>query len=201
MIGKFKLMIADVVVVSCSAVAASLVGNSAAAASFAQFLKLSEAASAFVGFFVMNIADCFFILDGFLSLESGFCELWWYNCPSFVRFLMRHPQPRHHGWTWRRARKQQLHPGTWWRRRRFPLAACLKSTPSFLTMLVKRGKKRRSEKVMRTLFCWCVGCRGENTIVVRCGSGWTALDLSASLRCRTSVPVHPVLLGGGGASG
>ena len=29
-----------------------------------------------------------------------------------------------------------------------------------------------------------------NTIVVRCGSGWTALDLSASLRGRTSVPVH-----------
>ena len=27
-------------------------------------------------------------------------------------------------------------------------------------------------------------------MVVRCGSGWTALDLSASLRCRTSVPVH-----------
>ena len=29
-----------------------------------------------------------------------------------------------------------------------------------------------------------------NTMVVRCGSGWTALDLSASLRCRTSVPVR-----------
>ena len=29
-----------------------------------------------------------------------------------------------------------------------------------------------------------------NTMVVRCGSGWTARDLSASLRCRTSVPVH-----------
>ena len=27
-------------------------------------------------------------------------------------------------------------------------------------------------------------------MVVRCGSGWTARDLSASLRCRTSVPVH-----------
>ena len=31
--------------------------------------------------------------------------------------------------------------------------------PVLLTMLVKRGKKRRSEKVMGTLFCWCVGCR------------------------------------------
>ena len=29
-----------------------------------------------------------------------------------------------------------------------------------------------------------------NTVVVQCGSGWTARDLSDSLRCRTSVPVH-----------
>ena len=166
MIGKFKLMIADVIVVCCSAAAASF---------------------AFVGFYVMNIADCFFILDGILSPESGFCELWWYKGPSFAAAASAAATPRVDV---ERARKQQLHLGMWWCRRRFPLAACLKSTPSFLTMLMKRGKKKKVREGDGDTVLLVRGLQG-NTIVVRCGSGWTALDLSASLRCcRTSVPVH-----------
>ena len=166
MIGKFKLMIADVVVVSCNAVAASLGGSSAAAASVAQVLKLSKAASAFVGFYVMNIADCFFVLVGFLSLESGFFELWWYKGPSFAAAASAAATPR--------VRKQQLHLRTWWRRRRFPLAACLKSTlSSFLTMLVKKGKKRRSDMVM-----------GDTVLLVRGLQGtrlWFGVDRGGRL--------------------
>ena len=90
---------------------------------------------------------------------------------------MRQPQPRHHG-TWRRTRKRQPRLAVLTSHLRFPLAACFKSTPSsfFLqeggdTVLLVRGLQ-------------------ENTMVAHCGSGWTARDLSASLRCRTSVPVH-----------
>ena len=38
---------------------------------------------------------------------------------------------------------------------------------------MKRGKKRRSEKVKGTLFCWCVGCRGTRW--------WFGVDLGGRL--------------------
>ena len=54
------------------------------------------------------------------------------------------------------------------------------------------GEEREEKKVRKGDGDTVLLVRGlqGNTIVVRCGSGWTARDVSASLRCRTSVPVH-----------
>ena len=62
--------------------------------------------------------------------------------------------------------------------------------PDFL--FVKRKEEREERKMREDGGDTVLLVRGlqGNTMVVRCGSGWTARDLSDSLRCRTSVPVH-----------
>ena len=104
--------------------------------------------------------------------------------------LARQPQPRHHGWTWRRARKQQLRVKTWLRVLRSFLAAWFKKHPNFF--FDKRKEEREERKVREDGGDTVLLVRGlqENTMVVHCGSGWTARDLSDSLLVRTSVPVH-----------
>ena len=79
---------------------------------------------------------------------------------------------------------------TWSRLHRSPLAAWFKKHPDFL--FVKR-KEEREERKMREdggdTVLLVRGLQGD-TMVVRCGAGWTARDLSDSLRVRTSVLVH-----------
>ena len=194
MIGKFKLMIADVVFfVSSSAVAASLVGSSAAAASVAQFVKLSKAASAFAGFYMMNIADCFFVLAGFFSLR-----VWLLRVPHISQCAQGS------FFCGSRSRSRDTTGG----RGEGPASsscACVRGcvassqVPSRClsqkhpVFLFDKVDEEREEKKVRegegNTVLLLRGLQG-NTMVVRCGSGWTALDLSASLRCRTSVPVH-----------
>ena len=62
--------------------------------------------------------------------------------------------------------------------------------PDFL--IVKRKEEREEGKMREDGGDTVLLVRGlqENTTVVRCGAGWTARDLSDSLRVRTSVPVH-----------
>ena len=108
----------------------------------------------------------------------------------FRRVLVWQPQPRHHGWTWRRTRKRQLRLTVWTSLLRFPLAACFKSTPSFFFDKIDEGREERKFREDGGDTVLLVRGLQGNTMVAQCGSGWTARDLSASLRCRTSVPVH-----------
>ena len=106
-------------------------------------------------------------------------------------FLQRQPQPRHHGWTWRTARKRQLRLTLWMSLYKSPLAACFKSTP--ISFFGKRKEEREERNIQedegRDTVLLVRGLRG-NTMVVRCESGWTARDLSDSLHVRTAVPAH-----------
>ena len=114
-----------------------------------------------------------------------------FSAPLGTRVLLtRQPQQRHHVWTWRRARKEQLRVSTWLRLLRSPLTAWFKSAPiSFLTRALKEREERKIKEIRGVIVLLVRGLLG-NTMVVHCGSGWTARDLSDSLRVRTSVPVH-----------
>ena len=106
---------------------------------------------------------------------------------------LRQLQPRHHGWTWRRTRKRQ--PRLTVLTSFLSPSRCLfQKHPDFLFAKVEEGREER--KVREDGGDTVLLVRGlmGNTMVVRCGSGWTARDLSASLRRRTSVPVHLLYL-------
>ena len=59
-------------------------------------------------------------------------------------------------------------------------------------LFVKRKEEKEERKMREDGGDTVLLVRGlqEDTMVVRCGAGWTARDLSDSLRVRTSVPVH-----------
>ena len=103
--------------------------------------------------------------------------------------LTRQPQPRHHGWTWRTTRKRQLRL-TVDQSSQVTSRCLFQKHPVFL--FDKTVEEREERKVREDGGDTVLLVRGLqwNTMVVQCGSGWTARDLSDSLHDRTAVLVH-----------
>ena len=115
---------------------------------------------------------------------------WVWLLRRFRRVLLQ-PQPRPHGWTWRGERKWQLRLTVWTSKSSQVTSRCLfQKHPDFL--FVQRKEEREERKFQEDDGDTGLLVRGlrVNTMVVLCESGWTARDLSDSLRVRTTVPVH-----------
>ena len=137
-----------------------------------------------IGELVVGLATT--TLDCFLSLEFGFCELWWNKGPSLAAAASAAATPRLDVEKGPQAAAAPLHMVV---SSQVP-SRCLSEKHPVLFDNV--GEDWEDKVVCGGDGDTVVLVRGlqGNTIVVRCGSGWTALDLSASLRGRTSVPVH-----------
>ena len=144
----------ELFIASCFAEAALMIGELKLMIAEAVTLVITAAAfSAFLGFLTLGcVFLCIFALVRDFSGSGG------YKGPSFAAAASAAATPRVD--VEKGPQAAAAPERIWWCRRRFPLAARLKSTPSFLTMLVKIVKKRSSVKVMGTLLCWYVGCRG-----------------------------------------
>ena len=125
-------------------------------------------------------------LDCFLSLESGFCELWWNKGPSLAAAASAAATPRVDV---EKGPQAAAAPGYVVESSQVPSRCLSEKHPVLFGTVGVEGEGKRVRGGDGDTVFLVRGLQG-NTIVVRCGSGWTALDLSASLRCRTSVPVH-----------
>ena len=162
------------------------VGSSAAAATVAEFAKLSKIAAgagAIEGFYMRDMEDCFFAPVGILTLGSGFSEFLTlvsgYKGPSLAAAAAASPRVDVEKGPQAAAALDVLDES-------FQVTSrCLFQKHPDCKRKEEREERKIQEDEERDKVLLVRGLR-ENTMVVRCESGWTARDLSGSLHVRTA---------------
>ena len=171
----------EICIASCFSEAAAMIGEFNLKIAEAVTLVIAAAAfSASLGFLTLG-----FVFLGIFALVREFSGSVWFKGPSYAAAAAATPRVDVEKGPQAAAAHEYVVASS-----QVTSRCLVQKHPDFL--FVKRKEEREEGKMREDGGDTVLLVRGlqENTMVVRCGAGSTARDLSDSLRVRTSVPVH-----------